>query len=114
MLWTMHYLTLDGVMADPHMWHPTYAGEDAYALTRAHIEEAGAADSVMVAGSGRLVRALLAAGLVDEMRLTVDPLVRGHGLRLLPDGVPSVELELVDQRSLSNGVQYLAYRPVAA
>jgi dihydrofolate reductase len=179
MLWTMHYLTLDGVMADPHLWHPTYAGDDAYDLTRAHIEEAdtlllgrrtydefaswwpgqgdgtpiaratnaipkfvvtsrpaglgwgpvtdagpdplaaarsarGTAGSVMVAGSGQLVRALLAAGLVDEMRLTVDPLVRGHGLRLLPDGVPALALELVDQRALANGVQYLAYRPAAA
>jgi hypothetical protein len=42
MLWTMHYLTLDGVMADPHLWHPDHAGPDAYDLTLAHVEEADA------------------------------------------------------------------------
>jgi dihydrofolate reductase len=68
--------------------------------------------SVMVAGSGTLVRALLAAGVVDELRVTIDPLVRGHGARLFADHGPTVALEPVEQRRLANGVQYLSLRPV--
>jgi dihydrofolate reductase len=66
----------------------------------------------MVAGSGTLVRALLAAGVVDQLRLTIDPLVRGHGARLFADQGPTVPLALVEQRTLSNGVQYLSLRPL--
>jgi dihydrofolate reductase len=40
MLWTITFLTLDGVMADPHLWHASYAGEDAFALIAQHLAEA--------------------------------------------------------------------------
>jgi dihydrofolate reductase len=177
MLWTMTFLTLDGVMADPHLWHASYAGEDALELVAEQLGQADAmllgrrtydefaswwpnqgdatpiarrtnaipklvvtsdpsgltwgpaaalgsdpvaaarkatADgaSVMVAGSGTLVRALLAAGVVDQLRMTIDPLVRGHGARLFADQGPTVPLALVEQRTLSNGVQYLSLRPL--
>ena len=39
-----------------------------------------------VSGSGTLVRAMLADGLVDELHLFVYPLTRGSGPRLFPDG----------------------------
>ena len=42
MLWTMTFLTLDGVMADPHLWHARYAGEDALALVAEQLDEADA------------------------------------------------------------------------
>ena len=44
--------------------------------------------SITVLGSGVLSRALLAAGLVDELRLFIHPLLMGTGTRLfgsLPD-----------------------------
>jgi dihydrofolate reductase len=37
---------------------------------------------ILIAGSGRLVRGLLAAGLLDELRLMVYPVVLGGGTRL--------------------------------
>jgi dihydrofolate reductase len=37
-----------------------------------------------VTGSGALVQAMLADGLVDELHLFVDPLTRGSGPRLFP------------------------------
>src|SRR5205085_6990078 len=39
-----------------------------------------------VSGSGTLVRAMLADGLVDSLHLFVYPLTRGAGPRLFPDG----------------------------
>ena len=66
-----------------------------------------------VSGSGTLVRAMLADGLVDDLHLYVYPLTRGEGPRLFPgDAAPST-LSLAACDSYENGVVYLAYRPQA-
>lgn len=176
MLYSTTFLTLDGVMADPHVWHPAYASDEALDQLDGQVRAAGALligrrtyeefaawwphqpddaplarttnairkevvtstldhldwhnahlagpdpvaaarrateahGEVAVPGSATLVRALLAAGLIDEVRITLDPYVAGRGLRLFEDGGPEVRLALVEQRSLPHGVQYLAYRP---
>jgi dihydrofolate reductase len=64
-----------------------------------------------VSGSGTLVRALLADGLVDELHLFVYPLTRGTGPRLFPDGAAPKKLTPATSASYSNGVVYLAYQP---
>jgi dihydrofolate reductase len=66
-----------------------------------------------VSGSGTLVRALLADGLVDELHLFVYPLTRGPGQRLFPEGAAPGKLSLAACDSYENGVVYLAYRPQA-
>ena len=63
-------------------------------------------------GSGTLVRALLADGLVDELHLFVYPLTRGPGPRLFPEDAPG-NMSLAACESYENGVVYLAYRPEA-
>jgi dihydrofolate reductase len=67
-----------------------------------------------VSGSGTLVRALLADGLVDELHLFVYPLTRGSGPRLYPEGASPATLSLATCESYENGVVYLAYRPQPA
>ena len=64
-----------------------------------------------VSGSGMLVRAMLADGLVDELHLFVYPLTRGTGPRLFPDGAASTKLTLAASAFYPNGVVYLAYQP---
>jgi dihydrofolate reductase len=64
-----------------------------------------------VSGSGTLVRAMLADGLVDELHLFVYPLTLGSGPRLFPDGAAPGSLSLAASESYENGVVYLAYRP---
>jgi len=66
-----------------------------------------------VSGSGTLVRAMLADGLVDELDLLVYPLTRGSGPRLFPEGAAPGKLSLAASESYENGVVYLAYRPQA-
>ena len=61
-----------------------------------------------VSGSGTLVRALLADGLVDELHLFVYPLTRGPGPRLFPEA--PLTLSLARSEAYDNGVLYLAYR----
>jgi dihydrofolate reductase len=66
-----------------------------------------------VSGSGTLVRAMLADGLVDELHLFVYPLTRGAGPRLFPEQAAPVSLTLAGSESYENGVVYVAYRPQA-
>jgi dihydrofolate reductase len=65
------------------------------------------------AGSGMLVRAMLADGLVDELHLLVYPLTRGAGPRLFPEEAAPAKMTLAACESYENGVVYLAYRPQA-
>ena len=64
-----------------------------------------------VSGSGTLVRAMLADGLVDELHLFVYPLTRGTGPRLFPDDAAPTQAVARGKRSSTNGVVYLAYQP---
>jgi dihydrofolate reductase len=64
-----------------------------------------------MSGSGTLVRAMLADGLVDELHLFVFPLTRGSGPRLFPDDAAPGKFSLAGSDSYDNGVLYLHYRP---
>ena len=69
--------------------------------------------NLYVSGSGTLVRAMLADGLVDELHLFVYPLTRGEGPRLFPPDAAPAKLSLATSESYDNGVVYLTYRPQA-
>ena len=66
-----------------------------------------------VSGSGTLVRAMLADGLVDELDLFVYPLTLGAGPRLFAEDAAPGKLSLAACEPYDNGVVYLAYRPKA-
>ena len=66
--------------------------------------------TILVAGSGTLVRALLAADLVDELRLMVFPTILGRGQRLFPDGIDRLKLQLAESQTVgTDGVQVQVY-----
>ncbi|WP_405006848.1 dihydrofolate reductase family protein [Kitasatospora purpeofusca] len=67
--------------------------------------------TINLTGSISLTRALLAAGLVDELRLLVHPIVRGSGLRLFAEGSGQVPLRLTRSATFSTGVLDLSYQP---
>jgi dihydrofolate reductase len=67
-----------------------------------------AGQDVTVGGPGLAAHAL-AAGLVDECHLFLNPVVVGGGTHALPAGL-HLELELLDERRFGNGVVYLRYR----
>jgi dihydrofolate reductase len=67
--------------------------------------------AILVAGSGTLVATLLAADLVDELRLMVFPTILGRGRRLFPDGIDRLKLKLAESRAVGpDGVQIQIYR----
>ena len=59
-------------------------------------------------GGPELAGQAIAAGLVDEIRLFLTPILVGGGRRALPDNV-RVTLELLDQRRFDSGVVHLHY-----
>jgi dihydrofolate reductase len=66
--------------------------------------------SLYVSGSGRLVRAMLGDGLVDELHLFVYPVAVGAGERLFADG-QTAKFALAQTNAYESGVVHLAYRP---
>jgi dihydrofolate reductase len=70
--------------------------------------------NIQVPGSPRLVRSLLRDGLLDELSLTLSPVVLGSGLRLFDEMAGRVDLTLVGSRVFSNGVVSVTYQPAAA
>jgi dihydrofolate reductase len=68
---------------------------------------------IVISGSPTLVRSLLDAGLVDELRVLVHPIVVGNGTRLFEHST-SHGLELVAHEVFSTGVLNLTYAPTAA
>jgi dihydrofolate reductase len=65
-----------------------------------------------VHASMSVAQALLAADLVDEVRLVVAPAIAGQGRRLL-DGVPGARLELSDCSTSPSGSLLVNYRVAA-
>ncbi|WP_263166803.1 dihydrofolate reductase family protein [Streptomyces sp. SCSIO ZS0520] len=63
-------------------------------------------------GSLSMNRALMAAGLVDRVQVTVFPAITGRtGLDPIFRGADDFDLELLDHRTLDGRVQELVYRP---
>lgn len=69
---------------------------------------------IYVSGSGTLVRAMLADGLVDELHLYLYPVVRGAGQRLFAGDGPATKLALAASETYGNGVLHLTYVPAFA
>lgn len=63
---------------------------------------------ILVLNSAKLIQSMLAADLVDDLRLVVVPVLLGGGLRLLPDGV-SGAWDLVSSTTLPDGALGVHY-----
>ena len=63
-------------------------------------------------GSLSVNRALMAAGLVDRVQVTLFPVITGRtGLDPIFGGADDFDLELIEQRTLDGHIQELIYRP---
>ena len=63
-------------------------------------------------GSLSMNRALMAAGLVDRVQVTIFPVITGRtGLDRIFEGAADFDLELLETRTLDGNIQELTYRP---
>ena len=58
-------------------------------------------------GSARLAQSLLAAGLIDEIRLVITPTVLGQGRRLFPDDGPALGMRVTENTTTPGGLTIL-------
>jgi dihydrofolate reductase len=97
---TPHELTWNGILLGPDI---VKAIEELKAQT---------GKDLIKYGTSRLDATLLRAGLVDELRLWIVPVVVGSGQRLFEDvDTTSLGLELTDVRKLANSSVILTYIP---
>ncbi len=105
-----------------------YDGKRVFVLTRRPAEARhgerfleGAPDRVLAAlgdagvrrayvDGGRVVSQVLAAGLLDELTVSILPVVIGRGVRLFEDAGPERWLELAASRVFGSGMVQLRYR----
>src|SRR4051794_11005649 len=63
-------------------------------------------------GSLSMNRALMAAGLVDRVQVTIFPVITGqNGSDAIFQGAADFDLELIETRTLDGNIQELTYRP---
>lgn len=74
------------------------------------LTEAAAGHNVWVVGGGELAAQFAAVGRLDELILSVIPVILGSGRRLLPLAGPTAPLQLTSSRQLGSGVVENRYR----
>lgn len=96
-------------LSDPLPWqNSTLLNGDA-AVAVAELKTSAPEDEIGLLGSGVLLRALLAADLVDELQLSIHPLVLGSGTRLFDADGPHLPLALTGSVTTTTGVVIATY-----
>ena len=100
---------VSNTLTDPEWQNTTViSGDVVSGLKRLMDETEG---TILVHGSGTLVRTLLENDLVDELRLMIFPTILGRGQRLFPDGIDRLKFKLTESRTVGpDGVQVQVYQ----
>ncbi|GAA0247353.1 dihydrofolate reductase family protein [Saccharothrix mutabilis subsp. mutabilis] len=98
---------------DTSAWNPTVVipGGDLVARVAELKEQQGG--DILIWGAGRVTDALAAAGLLDEYRIWLCPVVKGKGEPLFRED-SATTLDLLDATTFANGAVVLTYRPTTA
>lgn len=66
--------------------------------------------NIFVDGGAEIVNQLLAAGLIDEIFISVIPVLLAGGTRLFNDGIPHTKLDYISSRHFDSGLVQLNYK----
>jgi dihydrofolate reductase len=86
----------------------TFVSEDAVEFVRGLKAEEG--KDICLMGGGVLAKSLFEAGLIDEVRLNIHPVLLGSGIPLFYEMPRQIDLELIECQQLSNGCVAVTYR----
>jgi dihydrofolate reductase len=110
-MWNMPATVVSTTLTEPLDWpNATVASGDAVDVVARLKKESEV--PLRSHGSLSLNRALMAAGLVDRVQVTLFPVITGRsGLEPVFGGAADFDLELVEQRTLDGHIVELTYRP---
>ena len=110
-MWKMPATVVSTTLQEPLDWpNATVASGDAIDVVARLKEESDV--PLRSHGSLSMNRALMAAGLVDRVQVTLFPVITGEtGLAPIFGGAADFDLELIEQRTLDGHTQELVYRP---
>src|SRR5829696_9021437 len=97
-------------LTEPIVWQNSTVLQGDVAEAVAALKREDGAD-VHVIGSADLVRTLIEQGLVDELRLMIDPVLLGGGKRILRDDGSLRPLRLVHSEVTTTGAILATYAP---
>ena len=107
------YVVTSSLGDDDMEWNTTrIPGDEAVVRIRELRGQDGG--DLVVMGSASLVRTLLAEGLVDELRLMIEPVLLGGGKSIFPEDGGLRTLELVSTVTAATGTIVNTYRVAAA
>ncbi|TAM93778.1 MAG: dihydrofolate reductase [Jatrophihabitans sp.] len=98
---------LSSTLAGDIGWNSTVVDGDPVAYVE-QLRRTGEGD-ISVCGGIATIRSLFLAGVVDELTLTVHPVVTGEGRRLFDEAVPLMRLRLVAGRTTAAGNAIVTY-----
>ena len=104
------YVASRTLSQDDMTWNTTLLSPDNAVADIAALRDQDGGD-LLVWGSVSLATALLAAGLVDELNLMIEPILLGGGKRIFPEDGTARPLELVKVVTAGTGVQICTYHP---
>ncbi len=91
-------------------WKPVTIVRTDPAKEIARLKE-GTGKEIQIVGSGSIVSAIVRAGLVDDYRIRVQPILLGSGRLLFPSQADRRRLKLVNVKTFKSGVLGLQYEP---
>jgi dihydrofolate reductase len=99
---------VSSTMTDPGWQNSSVLSGDA--VEQVEKLKAAPGKDIVLTGSISLAHTLVAAGIVDEYRLFVYPVIQGRGRRLFPDGAATSRLRLVEPpKCFASGIVLLRY-----
>ena len=110
-LWNLPATVISTTLTEPLNWpNATVVSGDAVEVVARLKEESDV--PLRSHGSLAMNRALMAAGLVDRVQVTLYPVITGQtGLDPIFQGAADFDLELLEHRTLDKDIQELIYRP---
>jgi dihydrofolate reductase len=108
---TQKYVVSDTLSEVDLTWKPTTIIGSANLLKDVSALRDQPGGDIYVYGSVSVVRALLAAELVDELVLMIEPITLGGGKTLFPSDGEARGFELMSAKTAKTGVQVCRYHP---
>ena len=109
---TQKYVVSDTLTEDDISWHPTTIIRSANLVTKINQLREQPGGYIYLYGSPTLVRSMMTADLVDELLLTIEPIVLGGGKTIWSENGQALEWELVSTAKAKTGSQVCRYARV--